>query len=283
LLYITILVCEGEGRLLHFIPSYADDICYGSVIGLTILGNELFLLREPNKRRIEVFSASEFKFQRVISLNELHNIGGSGLTSCAVNNCLYVSDWGSGAVLKIELTSDETVNFKVNGRPQGLSVNDRHNLIVTCQGLQDKVIECTTDGELVREILLNDDVIGPTHAVQVNSNQFLVSHGSYGSLHRLCLVDADGRVKLSYGSHCGSAVGQLAIPKHFVLDKSGSIFVGDQLNDRVVVLDNNLKWSRYLQIDGGVRSPTVLCLNERRSQLLIGEIGMQMRVLVISL
>ena len=45
----------------------------------------------------------------------------------------------------------------------------------------------------------------------------MVSHG-YGDddLHRVCVVDADGKLKKSFGGKCGSTIGQMNISSLFV-------------------------------------------------------------------
>ena len=47
----------------------------------------------------------------------------------------------------------------------------------------------------------------------------MVSHGSDNAkLHRVCVVDADGKLKKSFGGQRGSAITQLNKPVHFVVD-----------------------------------------------------------------
>ena len=174
----------------------------------------------------------------------------------------------------MELTGwfNKVIKWKVSGSPRGLSVNSQHNLLVTCWRQQHRLIEYTTRGHLVREILLHDDVIHPQHAIQLNSSQFLVSHGWYSdSLHRVCVVDADGRVLLSYGNKPGAATGQLNEPGHLAVDKTrGLIFVADRYNNRIVVLDcTSLKWSCDLEVS--VAEPYALLYDQQHSQLLVGE------------
>jgi hypothetical protein len=193
----------------------------------------------------------------------------------------------------VELTGDNKVlEWKVKEDLQeGLSVNSEHNLIVACNGgwSSNKLIEYATRGELVREILLQDDIKNLRHAIQLNRSQYLVSHGyGDGSLHRVCVVDANGRVLLSYGNKSGSKSEQLNRPQHLAVDRNGFIFVADRINNRVVVLDSELKWSRDLQRGGGddddVKRPCSLYLDEQRNLLLVGEInGEASRVVKVTL
>jgi hypothetical protein len=267
----------------------------GNVNGLTVCGNELFIVRWECGGFIEVCNATDFSFKRKVKVKELEGVDErvayDGLTSCA--KCLYVSFHcrGDGYIARMELTGDnEVVEWKIVDRWMpyglGLSVNSNHNLMVACLGQPHKLIEYTTHGYLVRQILLQDGVKWPWHAIQLNSNQFLVSHGHDGgdSLHRVCVVDAKGRVILSYGNERGSATGQLHALRHVAVDKNDFIFVADLGINRIVVLDSTLKWSRDLEIAvagvGGKR-PYSLCLDKRR-KLFVGEcIDDDSRVIVI--
>jgi hypothetical protein len=140
----------------------------------------------------------------------------------------------------------------------------------------------------VREIVLQDDVEHPHHAVQLNTSQFLVCHGEHieGVLNRVCVVDANGRVLLSYGNEFGSETGQLLKPTSTAVDRNGFIFVADYYNDRIVVLDSILKWSRDLQFEGGggVQNPHSLYLDEQRNLLFVGESnGFESPVVIVSI
>jgi hypothetical protein len=185
----------------------------------------------------------------------------------------------------VELTGDNKVlEWKVKEgyyervillESRGLSVNSEHNLIVACYGRRpNKLIEYTTRGELVGEILLQDDIKYLHHAIQLNSCQYLVCHGDGDySLHRVCVVDANGRVLLSYGNKQGAESEQLNRPCQLAVDRNGFIFVADCKNNRIAVLDSKLKWSRDLQSIGGsvVKKPYSLYLDEKRNLLFVGE------------
>ncbi len=257
----------------------------GCLGGLTVHGDELFIVRYISSCLIEVYSAKNFMFERNIEVGTDEDDGRSywlceGLTSCDSNNCLYVSCSCSedSCIVRVELTGEnKAVEWKVGGpyRPHKLSVNSEHNLMVACDGeWPHKLIEYTTRGELVREILLQHDVDYPKSAIQVKS-QFFVCHGAnaYSMLNRVCVVDVNGSVLLSYGNEVGSETGQLNGPHDIAVDRNGFIFVADYYNNRIVVLDSTLKWSRDLQIavDGGLQDPHSLYLDEQRGLLFVGE------------
>jgi DNA-binding beta-propeller fold protein YncE len=123
----------------------------------------------------------------------------------------------------------------------------------------------------VREISLQPDITNPWHAVQLSSGQFVVSH--WGPGHRVSVVGVDGRIVCSYGGSPGSGDKQLNTPRSLAVGESGCILVADQFNNRVVVMDSSLLQSHVLPliIDGGLRAPWNLWLDQSHGRLYVGE------------
>ena len=94
--------------------------------------------------------------------------------------------------------------YSLQGSPCGLSVTPSGNLLVTCR-YPSKLVELNADnGQCVRETL-QSDIEDPEHAVQLTTGQLVVCHGiRKDRLHRVCVVDVEGRVTCSYGGQCGS-------------------------------------------------------------------------------
>ena len=87
---------------------------------------------------------------------------------------MYVSDHIN--VYKVDLSTDNVIKWRVDGRPRGLSVNTASNVIVTCYW-GNEIREYTTSGSLVRTIKLQESLVTrPVHAVQLTDSQFVVSH-----------------------------------------------------------------------------------------------------------
>ncbi len=233
------------------------------VAGLTVLGDELFVVRQLTKDRIEVYSATNFTFQRYIHVDELGTV--LGLTSCGTNNCLYVSDCENDCIHRVELTGNNKVTkWKVYGKRWslcGLSVNSQNNLLVATE---DKLKEYTTRGELVREISLRDDVCA-TDAIQLSSDRFIISHNNDEGTSGVIIVDADGQVLRR------SRTGLLDEPNAVAIDrKNGLIYVADTDNDRIVALDCE-SLNCYREFSVSDRRPESLCFDEQRNQLIVGE------------
>ena len=151
------------------------------VVGLTSVDSRrLFVLRESSEQQIEVYDTTTFKLQQtlnVVGLSDRYSWNNQ-LTSCVINNCLYVSDWLNATVYKIELTGhNEVSKWRVDDSwPTGLSINAACNLLVTCQD-DNKLLEYTPSGSLIREIRLQ--LSGPLHVIQLTSNQFVVSYWNW--------------------------------------------------------------------------------------------------------
>ena len=140
-----------------------------------------------------------------------------------------------------------TNKWSLRHPPRGLSVTPGGNLLVTCP-CPNKLLELSADnGQCVRKITLQSDILNPSHGVQLTTGQYVVCHGGSWNLDRVCIVDDDGRVTRSYGGQYGSDVGQLNWPRHMAVDEDSQfIYVADCENNRVVLLSPTLEFVRYV-------------------------------------
>ena len=238
------------------------------VDGLTSVDSRrLFVLRSSSEQQIEVYDTTTFKLQQTLNVVGLSNHPYNGLTSCVINNCLYVSDSLNATVYKIELTGhNEVSKWRVDGMPTGLSINAACNLLVTCFG-DKKLLEYTPSGSLVREIRLQL-TSDSWHAIQLTSDQFVVCTWDDDDV-----VDANsqGRVVVSYTNQLQSTTRhQFSQPRHLAVDKNNEcIFVADY---RIVMLSRSLKCAREFNasVDGRRLPPQCLYLNQSNSRLYVG-------------
>ena len=118
------------------------------VDGLTSVDSRrLFVLRSPSEQQIEVYDMTTFKLQQTLNVVGLSDHMFNGLTSCVINNCLYVNGYVNATVYKIELTGhNEVSKWRVDGSLlTGLSINAACNLLVTCDS-DSKLLEYTPSG-----------------------------------------------------------------------------------------------------------------------------------------
>jgi len=144
---------------LHVIPG-------GKAVGdVTSLGENVFVVHTYSQQKIEVYDAKTFTLQRHITVPGLSGRCW-GLAESPYNNCLYASDFDNDSVHRVELSPGIAVmkRWSVARSPLGLSVNNKHNLIVVSQ-LERKLQRLTTLGTLLQDIQLQADIRYPWHAV----------------------------------------------------------------------------------------------------------------------
>jgi DNA-binding beta-propeller fold protein YncE len=248
--------------LKHIIPRGSYQ-----VIGVTSLGNELFVVRQTAQQQIEVYDTTNFTLQRKISVHQL--VYAYGLTSCGINKCLYVSNYGNQWLHRVDLSNSAATYWAVGATPAGLFVNSVNNVLVTCNG-ENSVREYTTQGTMVRQIRFQSGISSPWHVVQLSNDQFAVTHSN-----RICIVNNQGIVVHSYGnaSVAGSAPGQMNTPKGLMRVSNDCLLVADSNNNRMVLLTPTLDRTLYLTlpIDGGLQCPWGFFFDVTRGRLFIGE------------
>jgi len=252
-----------------------------SVLGVTSVDDELFVLLERDVDQVAVYFINDYQLLRRLSVPGLKPYDDNDITSCVRHKCLYMSDFHNSCIHRYNLSSKFSAVRKLLARshisrwpvpslPVGLSVTPSCNLLVTCRE-PSKLVELSADnGQCVREITLQSDIVRPWHSVQLTIGQYVVCHGGVYNLHRVCLVGDDGKVTRSYGNQRGSDVGQLDLPCHLAVDKDSQfIFVADHGNDRVVLLSPTLEFVRYFS--GEVSDPCRLYLGQSTQRLFVGQ------------
>jgi len=264
----------SAARVIKTISTGDDD-----VLGVTSVDDKLFVLLDRDYDRVAVYSVNDYRLLRHFSLYGLKRFylilqlyGVNDLTSCVRHRCLYASDHDYGRVHRYDLASSATRKWSVPGLPYRLSVTPSANLLVTCRE-PNKLVELSADsGQCVREIALQSDIKYPRHAVQLTTGQYVVCHSDPYNLHRVCIVDDDGRVTRSYGGQSGSDVGQLNEPCHLAVDEDSQLIcVADLNNNRVVVLSPTLELVSY--ISEGLSCPCRLYLHQETRRLYVAQLN----------
>ena len=228
------------GRVLHTLPEGEP------VWGVTSLDNLLYVLRVKTSEQIEVYDMDDsYRLQRSLTVPRLRTI--DDMTACAYNSCAYISDPSNECIHRVGLPHGANVtNWPVNDKPARLSVTDTHSVLVTCDEVG-KIKEFSTDGKLLRQIQLPQDVTAPWHTAQLSNGQFIMCHGLLGDrVHRVCLIGSDGHVVKSYGGQSSwfSRSQQMNVPCHLAVDMNGFVFVVDLNNYRVLLLSPELTYVR---------------------------------------
>jgi len=212
--------------------------------GVTSLGEEIYMLRGKGRDEVEVYDVISYRLLRRLTVP--NSRGFFDMTSCANLLCLYISDPSVKCIHRLDLHGNAE-QWLESDAPRGLSVNANHNLIVTCSEVG-KIKEFSPRGDLLREVILPDDVTNPRHAIQLTNGQFIVGHGDPDDrVHRVCKISSDGRhVVQSHGGHLGSDTGQYNVPAHLAVDDNEFVFVVDCRNRRVTLLSPTLEYVRQV-------------------------------------
>jgi len=244
--------------------------------GFTILGKELFIASEMSSE-IEVYESMKFSFSRRWNLKEL--IDPQDIASCNRYKCLYINDskvtGQSKEILKVDPDGKLIMKW-LTGDDWGysLSVTNESNIILTVCN-KSKLNEYTSDGQWIREIILppETNICYPFHAIKLTNGHFVVSYCGYCDLNGVCIVDADGKIRKSFNSNRGTSVGQITRPVYMAIDRRGFVFVADQGNSRVLLLDSALKFKKeILSVEKhGLREPEIILLDEINGRLFVAD------------
>jgi len=243
-----------------------------SVVGVTSLGEEIYLLRPKGVDQVEVYDVISYRLLRCLTVPNC--LGYNDMTSCKHLLCLYISDPRVECIHKLDLHGNAE-QWPVSDKPAGLSVNANHNLIVTCLEVR-KIKELGPRGELLRDVILPDDVTSPRHAIQLTSGQFIVCHGVRNDrVNRVCKISSDGRhVVQSHGGQPGSDTGQYNGPTHLAVDGNEFVFVVDfhMPNRRVTLLSPTLEYVRQVVSRDQLKwLPRRQCLDVQRRRLYVAD------------
>ena len=205
------------------------------VVGMTTVGHKVFVLLSQRKNQVAVYSTEDYRPLCRLNVPGYTPGDSDDITSCAQNQCLYMSDIANRCIHRYDLAKSRSTKWPVSGKPVGLSLTPGGRLLVTTVHDGPKLVEMSArSGRRVREIALQSDMVSLTHGVQLPSGQFVVCR-----LDRVCAVGDDGKVTHNYVDSTMQRVDHLAVDKD-----SQFIFAADRGNHRVVLLTPTLEWVR---------------------------------------
>ena len=126
--------------------------------------------------------------------------------------------------------------------PHGFDVDDEGNVWASDQrGHQ--VFKWTAEGELLMTLGQKGTpgdpprlLTQPTDLVVAPNGNIFVTEGHGGGGNRVSKYASDGRFIMSWGT-TGSGVGEFIVPHTIALDSQGRVFVGDRMNNRIQIFD----------------------------------------------
>ena len=237
-----------------------------NVAAVTVSEKEVFVICGSSSE-IKVFDCETFTHLRNISTTEMREP--SDITFS--ENILFIGEETRKRIHRIPLNSIEsTSSWAVNSWGISLSTMPSSNILVTCSATS-KLLEYTTAGVLVREIILRPGMKYPTHAIQLDHDKFLVSHNF--QLRRVSLIDNKGRPMKSYGRYRGSGPGQLNNPVHLAADLNGFCVVLDSCDPcRILLLNEKLEFvQELLPTLSESKSMLRMCLDLGKKRLYVAD------------
>jgi len=222
---------------------FADQIqSWPDVIAAAVLGKKLYLLMQSSPT-LNVYDAVSFSSLGTITIPSF-SPWNSDMTACSFYRCLYIADAQNTRIIRLEVPSKhEKWPVEDINKDSVISVTSSHDLLVLC-GKSNKLKLFGTDGVLRSTIALEPSHV--TCAVEFTTpGQYLVTHGRNSDpLHRVCIVNSEGRILHAYGGFKGSYM--LSNPSSVAVDKDGFVYVDDEANNRLVVLTSTLKFIQSL-------------------------------------
>ncbi len=126
--------------------------------------------------------------------------------------------------------------------PHGFDVDDEGNVWASDQR-GNQVFKWDSEGELLMT-LGQKGVEGdpprlltqPTDLVVAPNGNIFVTEGHGGGVNRVSKYSSDGTFIMSWGT-TGSGIGEFVVPHAIALDSQGRVFVGDRMNNRIQIFD----------------------------------------------
>jgi len=142
-----------EGQIVHALPEGEP------VNGVTSLGEEIYVLRgKCDGNHIEVFDVNTYQLKRYLTVP--NSCGFIDMTACEHFRFLYIADHNIDHIHRLNLQGNAE-HWPVNAKPTSLSVNAKHNLIVTCYEVR-KIKEFSPRGHLLRDVTRHEPVARDT-------------------------------------------------------------------------------------------------------------------------
>ena len=234
-----------------------------------------------------------FELHLEIEIKEMNSPWDIG--SSENHNCLYVSDTEETCIWKITTEAGNQHNIvkwlTVDFKPMTLSVSTDGQLLVLKAPFSILMIY-GSDAELVRSILLPKDIRNPRHAVETSTGNIIIIHwladgkGNESSWKELGMtwviseLTRDGQMVIRRFVFSNEKQ-KLKFPWYMTLDSDDRVFVAEQGNWRVILMDSNMKWNRIVcptfEEEAGRKEEDVdkryferMCYDDENKQLIVG-------------
>jgi len=200
------------------------------------------------------------------------------IAACEQTSVVYVTDCpytGDACVWRVSSDGEDLKRWLPKSpsnkfRPETLSVTSSQLLVTSPDTKQLRQFDAV--GDELRQVDLPRDM-EPLHAVESPAGTFIVSHSDTQLAQwQVSEVNTGGQLLRQFS---GSRLLPLGYTPHIAVDSQGNIFVADEANRRILLLNSELALRRViidehqLNYKGLVR----LCYIEQTGQLMVGFVG----------
>ena len=241
------------------------------VWGVTQLNDVVYIVCSSSSR-IERFNATTH--QRLTDINVKDLRVPRDIAACERTSHVYVADYPE-CVWRVSSSDEDmkrcwTKTPSDTFRPWTLSVTSSR-LLVTSRDTK-QLMQLNEAGDKVWRVEL-PEYMEPEHAVESPSATFIVSHKNTQLndpwQSQVSEVNTEGQVLRQFSR---SRLSSLRFTQHIAVDSRGNIFVADEGNRRILLLDAQLALRRVIIDEHQLndKPPYRLCYNEQSGQLMVG-------------
>ena len=245
----------------------------GSVMGVTQLGDVVYVVCAGSST-IRRYSATTHERLSDISIKDLRSPW--DIAACEQTSQLYVADsleciWRvsvDGEDIKrwwSQSPSDIFAPYTLSVTSSRVLVTSQRDILVTSPG-NNQLMQLDSAGDELRRVGL-PYYMEPQHAVESPTGTFIISHSNTQLEQRqdqVSEVNTEGQVLRQFS-------GSLGFTPHIAVDSHGNIFVADEDNRRILLLDSKLALRRVIidQHQLNDQRPRRLCYNEQSGRLTV--------------
>lgn len=188
---------------------------------------------------------------------------------------LYIPDRKNQCIWKVTVTSDAkglTKRICELHNPYKFSVASGGRLVVPITWPNSLQIR-KSDGSIEKTIALHQDIIEPYYALETSRETFVVAHGHETSPRQgVCEVrpTEQGQCLVEWSFPRDGELDKIENIDQLAMDEDGRIFVTDQNNGRILLLDKDGKKVCESKTE---KLPYRLCYAIEKKQLLVGHRG----------
>jgi len=215
----------------------------GDVWGVTQLHDVIYMISWQSST-IRRYNAVTLRRLADIDVDDL--IVPRDIAACEETSQLYLADWGPLSVWRVSADGGDIQRWLPRSpddtfKPWTLSVTSTRLLVTSYDTRQ--LMQFDADGEELRRVQLSLDV-EQEHAVESPTGTFIIGlYNKQLKQNQVVEVDTEGEVLRQFS---GSPLPSLGLAPHAAVDSNGNVFVVDEDNHRILLLDAHLSLRRVI-------------------------------------